>query len=290
MNKKIKKPLVSVVMPVKDAGNFLVESIESVINQTVNSWEMIVVNDGSRDETAAILSKFARKDKRIRIIDHARSRGIAKSLNEAIKLTRGKYVARMDGDDVSYPARFADQVEYLEKHRKVVAVGGQVVMIDGESQEFAEKWFSTDKNKLREMIMWMVPIQHPAMMVRGEVFRKVRYDERLTTAEDVELFMQLLSHGELGNVRVPVLKYRKADTSNGYHDVKKTFWYTVWGRMLGIIKHGYRPSLKGIMLCVLQVLMVGLLPSKLVVRLYESKRFVWLVKEYLGRIIPAQNE
>jgi glycosyltransferase involved in cell wall biosynthesis len=282
------KPIVSVIMPVKDAGEFVVESIESIRKQTLTDWEMIIVDDGSRDVTTKILKKYAKKDKRIQVIRHEIPQGIAKSLNECLKLAKGKYIARMDGDDVSYPTRLAEQIEYLEKNRSVVAVGGQVVMIDNKGMEFAEKNFPTDSKRLRDVIMWMVPMQHPAMMVRGSKYRKCKYDERFRTAEDVEMMMQLLQYGEFANLDTPVLKYRKADTSNGYHDVKRTFYWTMYGRILGIVKYGYRPSVKGMMLSMIQVLVVGIMPAKLVVRLYESRRFVWLVKAYLGRLLTAQ--
>lgn len=280
---KQKAPLVSVIIPVKNAGEFVGAAIQSIIDQTYKNWEMVVVDDGSTDETGKILKKFAKKDKRITIITHKESKGIGASLNRALTKTKGKYIARMDGDDISLSNRLATQVSILQKHPQIVAVGGQAEMIDGEGEIFAYKHFPTDAKTLRDMIMWMVPIQHPVMMAKAEVYKKCRYDETFITAEDVELFMQLLQYGELGNVPQVVYKYRKADTSNGYHNLKQTFYLTLLGRYRGIVEHGYRPSIKGVMLSLVQLIVVSLLPAKWIIQMYESKRFLWLVSQQLGQ-------
>ena len=277
-------------MPAKNAGEFVGAAVESIIDQTYKNWEMIVVDDGSTDETGKILQKFAKKDKRITVITNMQSKGIGASLNLALTKAKGKYIARMDGDDISLPNRLATQVAFLQKHPKIVAVGGQAEMIDGEGEIFAYKHFPTDSTKLREMIMWMVPIQHPIMMARGEVYKQCRYDETFKTAEDVELFIQLLKFGELGNVPQVVYQYRKADTSNGYHNLKQTFYLTLLGRYRGITKHGYIPSVKGVILSLMQLLVVTLLPAKWIIRLYESRRFLWLVSQQLGQKLTLARE
>lgn len=285
MKNRTKNPLVSVVMPVKDAGEFVGQAVESIQKQTYKNWELIVINDGSRDKTGTILSRFSKKDKRIRVITHTKPKGIGVSLNEAIKLSKGKYIARMDGDDISLPSRLDLQVKYLTENTEIVAVGGQVEMIDGKGVIFAYKYFPTEAVKLREVIMWMVPMQHPAMMVRGDIYRKCSYDENLKTAEDVDMMMQLLQYGEFGNIDQKIFQYRKADTSNGYHNVKTTFWLTLLGRIRGICLYGYKPSIKGLAITIAQVLVVGVLPSKWIVRLYESRRFLWRVQEHVSRWI-----
>jgi glycosyltransferase involved in cell wall biosynthesis len=287
---KNKMPLVSVIIPVKNAGKFVGAAIKSIVDQTYKNWEMIIVDDGSTDKTGKILKKFAKKDKRITVITHDISKGIGASLNLALTKTKGLFIARMDGDDVSLPNRLAVQVHFLQKNPKVVAVGGQAEMIDGEGEIFAFKHFPTDPQKLREMIMWMVPIQHPIMMARASAYKKCHYDESYATAEDVEMFMQLLQYGEFGNVSEVVYQYRKADTSNGYHNLKQTFYLTLLGRWQGITKHGYRPSIKGIVLSLIQLLVVSLLPAKLIVRLYESRRFLWLAQQRLVSKLSLARE
>jgi glycosyltransferase involved in cell wall biosynthesis len=267
---------ISVIMPAKNVGRFAVAAIESIRQQTIKDWEMIAVNDGSTDNTGQILAKFAQKDKRIKLITNRKSKGIGVSLNLALRQTQGDYIARMDADDIALPQRFALQLKYLETHPKVVAVGGQAQMIDGQGIPFAYKRFPTNPKKLREIIMWMVPFQHPIAMVRAEAYKKCRYDETLKTAEDVDWMMKLLQYGEFGNLKQMVYQYRKADTSNGYHNVKQTFYLTLLGRWRGITRYGYKPTLKGILLSFAQLLVVTMLPAKWVVKLYENRRFIWI--------------
>jgi glycosyltransferase involved in cell wall biosynthesis len=269
------KPLISVIMPVKDAGEFVGRAVTSIVDQTYKNWEMIIVDDGSRDQTAKILKKMAKQDKRITVITNNTSRGIGACLNMTLKQARGTFIARMDGDDISLPNRFATQLAFLQKNPKVVAVGGQAQMIDGEGKIFALKHFPTDSKTLREMIMWVVPIQHPIMMARASAYKKCRYNESYKTAEDVEMFMQLLQYGEFANVSDTVYQYRKADTSNGYHNLKQTFYLTLLGRVEGILKYGYIPTIKGVIFTLSQLGVILLLPAKWIIRLYESRRFGW---------------
>lgn len=283
---KQKQKLISIIMPVRNGGRFLVEAIDSIRAQSYVNWEMIVVNDGSTDNTTEILADFSQKDNRIKVITNKKSAGIGASLNKALRQAQGHFVARMDGDDISLPNRLALQVDFLEKNKAIVAVGGQAEMIDDGGVTFAFKKFPTDKKILRDMIMWMVPMQHPVMMVRASAYKKCHYDEKMSTAEDVDLMMQLLRFGEFGNVDEVVYRYRKADTSNGYHNVKKTFYLTLLSRLRGILQYGYKPSVKGVMLSLAQLGLVSLLPSKWVVRLYESRRFTW-VKEHVFRILSG---
>ncbi len=269
------KPLISIIMPARNAGDFVVEAVKSIQHQTIPDWEFLIMDDGSMDDTGNILDEFAARDQRIQVFHNKSSKGISTSLNQLLRAAKGKYIARMDADDISLPYRFEKQIAYLDEHPDVVACGGSAHMIDGQGKVFAEKLFPTDPTVLYDMIMRMVPIQHPIMMARAHVMKKYRYDETMSTAEDVDMFFKLLQDGNLGNVADTIYKYRKADTSNGYHNAKLTFWLTFQSRFRGITKYGYRPTLKGVIHSVLQLLFVTMIPSKFMVRLYEWYRFEW---------------
>src|SRR3990167_2794091 len=111
-----KSKLISVVMPVYNAGEFLVDAIESIRNQTYTNWELIAVNDGSTDRSLSILKRYARRDKRIKIINLSPNKGLATALNAGLTRAKGFYFARMDADDISMPKRFEKQVEYIDSH------------------------------------------------------------------------------------------------------------------------------------------------------------------------------
>jgi len=266
------QPLVSILMPVKDGEQYIGSAVESILSQTWQNWELIVVNDGSTDKTGEILAQYARKDERIKVITNKKNLGVAASLNKALKAARGQYIARMDADDISLPERLEKQVRFLEKNPKIVAVGCQVEVIDEEDNLVGKKEFPTDPKVCCQYLMLTVPIQHPSLMVRSEAIKKYGYDERLWTAEDWDLYFKLLQEGQLSNLKGALYLYRQCFGSNGFHKIKKAFWLVLKTRIRGIIKYGYRPSVAGISATLAQVFLVLLLPQKVIFNLFNAWR------------------
>lgn len=267
-----KQPLVSVLMPVRNAGSFFVEAIESIRSQTHLNWELICIDDCSTDISWKILKLYRDTDKRIKIYRNKTKMGIGYCLNRAILLASGAYIARMDADDISLPDRFAKQITLL-KNPNLVACGGQAAIIDNDGEVFAYKKFPTQSKKLYKMIMQVVPLQHPILMAKSAVFKTYRYREDLPTAEDVDMLFYLLSKGDLANVDSVIYKYRKSMRSNGYHNVKQTFYITFFTRFVAMKKYGYEPTLSGVLLSLLQFMAVTFLPNKGVVAMFEAIRF-----------------
>jgi glycosyltransferase involved in cell wall biosynthesis len=268
-----KQSLISVIMPVYNASEYLSKAIESILWQTHTNWELICVNDGSTDNSLSILKAFAKKDKRIKVFSNKTKRGIGYSLNKALKVTQGKFIARMDADDISLADRFAKQVAFLNKNPKMVACGGQAAIIDPFDKIIAYKKFPTNPDILYKMIMKVVPLQHPILMARADVFKGYKYLENLPTAEDVDMLFYLLSRGKISNVDSVIYQYRKANLSNGYHNVKKTFFITFLTRINAIIKYHYEPSFMGMFISLFELAVISILPSKLIVNLFEKIRF-----------------
>ena len=123
-------PLVSVVMPVFNAGDFLVAAIESILKQTYKNFEFVIVDDGSIDNSWKIISKFANKDRRIKILKNKENLGIAKTMNEAIKKAKGQFIARMDADDIALSKRLEKQVEFLLNNPDTGVLGSQMFEIN----------------------------------------------------------------------------------------------------------------------------------------------------------------
>ena len=126
--KSTNNPLVSVIIPAYNANGFLSDAINSILNQTYKNLEIIIVDDGSTDETPKILKIFAKKDQRIKIIRNKRNLNIANSLNIGIKSAKGNYIARMDADDISLPHRIKNQMNYLHKHPEIVILGVKSIL------------------------------------------------------------------------------------------------------------------------------------------------------------------
>ena len=119
----MKAPKLSVLMPAFNSEKYISEAIESILNQTFTDYEFIIINDGSTDNTAKIIQKYAKQDKRIKFVDNKKNQGFIASLNQGLDLARGEYIAKMDSDDISLPERFEKQVEYLDKNPNCGLVG-----------------------------------------------------------------------------------------------------------------------------------------------------------------------
>lgn len=258
-------------MPVHNEEQFLSESIDSILAQTYANFEFIIVDDGSTDTTPTILKKYARQDRRIKVITIKKS-GLAQALNIALAQAKGHYIARMDADDVSLPQRFEKQVAYLQKHTNIIAVGAQAELIDEYGQSLGLKSFPSQPKKLYEMMCVTMPIQHPLLMTYAHIMKKCSYGNH-STAEDVSMFFQLLMHGDFSNVPQVLLQYRIRPQSNSLKDPKKTFLLTLKSRFKGVRDYGYKPSVYGILVNLAQAAVVFLLPNALILNLYQFWRF-----------------
>ncbi len=268
-----KRPLVSVIMPVYNAGVFLVEAIESIRRQTVSDFELLIIDDASTDKSWNILTRYARKDKRIKVFSQSKNIGLVKSLNLLLPKTRGKYVARMDADDISLPTRFAKQIALLEAKPWVVACGGQEEIINERGRVIAEKYFPTDEDDCYRMIANAMVIQPPILMARGDVMRKLRYDNHIFKNDDISMHFKLLAKGAFFNVDEVIFQYRKREDSLTHRDPKRVFFLALMVRINAIRKAYYTPPVANILLLAVETLIVAMLPNPWITATFEFLRF-----------------
>jgi glycosyl transferase family 2 len=200
-------PLISVLMPVRNVERFVEQAIASVLAQTFEDFELIVVDDASTDETLPHVESF--DDPRIRILRHDVARGVAATLNDALAHARGSLLARMDGDDVAHPDRFETQVRYLGEHPEVGLLGSNCLLIDSDGQVRG----ATDVVQSAAEVGWEMlfgcQVAHPTIMMRTDVLHAAGgYPEDAPHAEDYALWLQLLPHVPMGNVADRLLSYR----------------------------------------------------------------------------------
>lgn len=201
-------PLVSVVMPAYNAAAYLPDALRSITSQTHTNWELIIVDDGSTDSTAAILESF--RDARARIIRHERNRGLSASYNEAIRAAQGPLVARMDADDVMFPDRLARQVAFLQTHLDTGIVGSAVLLMDADGRHRSIAVRPETHLQIKWTALWSTPLYHPTIMARAELLRRHPYDESLVRSEDYELWSRILftTDVRMANLSEPLLKHR----------------------------------------------------------------------------------
>ena len=162
-------PLVSIVVPVYNAQNYLHETIESVLLQTYEKFELIIVNDGSTDNSEKIVRQFQKKDKRI-ILRNFKNSGIASALNNGIQIAKGKYIARLDADDISLPHRIKKQVEFMEANPSVDVCGSWVEIFGEFNDNFICK-FPTNDKQLKTKLLFSVPFAHPSVIIKHKLLK-----------------------------------------------------------------------------------------------------------------------
>jgi glycosyltransferase involved in cell wall biosynthesis len=198
-------PVISVVLPVYNGEKYIAEAIESILCQTFSDFELIVIDDGSTDETYRILSEYQVKDYRIVLISRE-NKGLIATLNEGVALAQGKWVARMDSDDIALPYRFERQLERL------TATGADIC------GSWAQRFGALDKRvvrlqqtdeTIRNEMLFCSPFVHPTVMMRTSLIQQLQYDPVWVAAEDYDLWERAIESGcQMTNVPEVLLLYR----------------------------------------------------------------------------------
>ena len=205
-------PVISVIMPVYNTKEkFLREAVESILNQTFTDFEFIIINDGSDSITEDIILSY--KDLRIKYLKNEQNLGIVQSLNKAVKTAKGKYIARMDADDISMPHRLEKQYEFMENHPQC-GVCGTYVTAFGNGNELLSPPSEPEILKLT-LLFKKNCIAHPTVLIRRKVLEEYlfQYNEEDTYAEDYGLWLRLLDKVKLYNIRESLLNYRVHDSN-----------------------------------------------------------------------------
>ena len=203
-------PLVTVAMSVYNAATTVELAIRSIQYQSLEDWELIVIDDGSVDQTREIIAQV--QDPRIRLIQEPyENLGLAARLNQCVRLARGRYVARMDGDDVAYPQRLARQVQYLEQHPEIDLLGSGAVVFKGEGEVVGLYPTACDHEEICRRPWWGFPLAHPTWMGRRMWFVSHPYREWCIRCEDQELLLRSLSHSKFAALEEVLLGYRMDD-------------------------------------------------------------------------------
>lgn len=204
-------PEISVIMPVYNGERFIKEAIESILSQTFSDFEFIIINDGSIDATKGII--FSYQDKRISYIENRTNIGLTKSLNLGLKMASGRYIARMDADDISLLDRFEIQFNFLETNKDIALVGGWIEWLYPENTKIIPKekyWRSfADSDFLKYLLLFSNQVAHSTVMFRKDIIKDVGgYDENYQSAQDYEFNSRIIKKYKITNIQKVLVKYR----------------------------------------------------------------------------------
>lgn len=256
-----KKPRVSVIMGIYNCAPYLQEALDSLYNQTFQNFEIILCEDGSKDNTYEIAKRNADAHPNIKLLRNERNMGLNITLNNCLAVAEGEYIARMDGDDVSLPTRFEKEVDFLDSHSEYAIVSCPMIYFD-ENGEFARGKAGGEQTK--DVLNYGVPFCHAPCMVRKEAYDAVggyAVDDRLLRYEDYNLWMKMFAAGFRG-YNISECLYAMRDDRNAIS--RRTFK----SRLNGIYAHWIalkelKLSAVSFIVFVISVFIKGIVPSKL---------------------------
>jgi hypothetical protein len=211
----VPKPLISVVLPARDAGEYLEIAVNSILTQDWRDLELLVVDDASTDgSTAELLTQV--KDDRLQFVRNERRLGLAATLNRGIQEARGSLIARMDADDIALKSRLTRQITFLEKNPSVMIVGGDIQPVDDKGHPLGQAWlFPLLPWQIRWRMLFSCSLAHPSVLIRREFFDRVGpyAEDHPAGSEDYELWLRGLELVDMANISETVLLYRRHSSS-----------------------------------------------------------------------------
>lgn len=201
------KPLISVLMPVFNCAGTLEVAVRSILAQTFRNWEMLILDDGSSDNTVAVARRI--HDVRLRVITDTRGNlGLGTRLNQGVQFVRGDFIARMDGDDISFPQRLERQLGFLEKNPEVDLVGCSMVIFRSSGEVTGLQHARRTHEDIVGSAFRSCLLPHATWMGRKDWFRRHRYDARWRRVEDRELLLRTRNCSAFAGITEPLYAYR----------------------------------------------------------------------------------
>jgi GT2 family glycosyltransferase len=217
-------PVISVIMPVRNGREWLREAVESVLAQNFGDYEFLIVDDGSDDDTAAALDRFAGADRRIRVM-HQSPQGVVAALNRALAGARAPYVARLDADDRAKPERLAKQFAFMQAHPETGLLGSFAEKIDAAGNVIGALAPPADTAKLRRMLDRTNPFIHSSVMMRTALARRVGgYRAAFRAAEDYDLWLRMAEASGVAVLPEVLIEYRLHEANLSRRDaIRQSF-------------------------------------------------------------------
>ncbi len=245
--KRQTSPLVSVVMPVYNAELYVFEAVESILQQTFEDFEFIIVDDASTDNTRIVLDKI--QDSRIVRINNTNRTGNYKCRNQALDICKGKYVCVMDADDISYLERLRKQYEFMENYLEYAAIGSDILFF---SEQSSTRLFERlrDPDEIKVSLLKDNVATHPSLIIRKDILEKnkIRYNEEYFYSGDYDLLVQISRIGNITNYPEPLLQYRLSNNQISQSKRLEQMMYADRIRLRQLSNFCIKPSIEEILI------------------------------------------
>ncbi len=267
--------IVSIILPVYNSEKYIQECLTSILQQTYNAWELIIIDDGSNDNSTQIvqhlLPKFINNQAKFIKLSH---HGLPYCLNFAIRIASGNYIARIDADDIMLPTRLAKQIDFLDSNPHIGVVGTNAYEINENGETFSILTKPQFDTEIKKAFRNDCPIIHPSVMIKKGLLMQYRYNEIYPSPEDYELWVRLMTITNFENLQEPLIKKRKHIGQATYFNNRLFIWRSVKLAIMYNIKNG---SLLSVFNSI-RPLFFLLLPSIFVVWLKANKQQKQLLK------------
>ena len=267
---KNKKPLVSVIMPILNGSKYMAQAIDSILNQTMQDFELLIIDDASTDNSWRIIKSYENRfPSKVRSFRLSKNSGAYNAANFAFLHARGEYIAVMDCDDVSHPDRLSRQVDALNKFKDVILVGSQANIINDKGELVGIKKLPLTHLKIYKEFGLFHPMVHPSCMIRRSLLpdKNKLYRIKYGVNDDYYTFFSLLRKGEFMNLKECLLNYRIHFENSSLTNIKGKFINSLKIR-IEAARDGYSLGIKNTILMFLQVLVVLSIPNRWILPLY----------------------
>jgi len=224
-----------------EQAHFLKKSIDSILNQTFSNFEFLIINDGSaKQECIDLLEEYANKDSRIRLLRNENNLGLTESLNNGLRKTRGKYIARIDSDDIADSRRLEKQLQFMENNPEYALCGSWAKIINERSELIGEKNFYTTYEEIKKKILYFNFFTHSSLFFRKAiVLENGGYSDKIKKAQDYDLILKLSAKYPIANIPEFLCLHRTHPESISSKGKKKQEWYALVARLRALLFYGH---------------------------------------------------
>lgn len=277
ISSNINHPLVSVIMPVFNAQEYIAEAIESILNQTYKNIEFIIVDDASTDKSWELIQKYKIKNPgRISVYKTIKKTNSAGNgaMNFGYQYSHGEFIARMDADDIAHPKRIEKQIAFMLRNPETIIVGTQAEIINAAGKIVGNKNMPITHANIYKQYAVFHPLIHPSVMINKKLLpnKKRIYEMKFDINDDYYTFFKLLNYGKFANLPEYLLKYRMHGKNLSLTNPKAKFIDSVRIRMRAVRDLNYKMTPKGMILMMLQIIIVLPIPERLIVPTYMFVR------------------